>query len=349
MSDPYANMDVEEDDHIKVSSSEEADFMEFPKEENNSVTLSTIHSQFPDAIGIKYKGASGAWRAIRAVDNILDPPKGGWGDRVYIVTLPENIKRKSDNNIEYGARDSKVSRPEPIVDPLLKDMAVIGLPYKTTTEELREYFETNYGELSYSEVKKDRATGNSRGFGFIRFKDAECAKAALNAEHYMNGRKVEVRQKKDKAMKLFVGRLSSGTTQEELNKYFSQYGELTDTYIPTPFRNFAFITMASTEDAKALLRDNHVLNGAHLNVMIRNPDNRSREGGESRDGGGQQRSEGRGQSSYSAQGGGGAAAGGGGGGGASRGGYSASASRPADGSNVNAAELKNMLFQLLTS
>ena len=31
-------------------------------------------------------------------------------------------------------------------------MAVIGLPFKTTNEELKEYFEKNYGELVYSEV-----------------------------------------------------------------------------------------------------------------------------------------------------------------------------------------------------
>ena len=60
-------------------------------------------------------------------------------------------------------------------------------------------------------------------------------------------------------MKMFVGRLPNGTTQEDLNKYFSQFGELTDTYIPTPFRNFAFLTYASTEDGRACLRENHVL------------------------------------------------------------------------------------------
>ena len=60
-------------------------------------------------------------------------------------------------------------------------------------------------------------------------------------------------------MKLFVGHLPHGTTTQDLDSYFSRYGQLTDTYIPTPFRNFAFITFASTEDGKCCLRDTHLL------------------------------------------------------------------------------------------
>ena len=35
---------------------------------------------------------------------------------------------------------------------LLKDLAVIGLPFKLNSDELKEYFEKNYGELAYCEV-----------------------------------------------------------------------------------------------------------------------------------------------------------------------------------------------------
>ena len=87
--DPYA--EVEGDDHIKISEKEGSEFMEFPKEENNTVLLSTIQAQFPDAIGLKYKGSSGAWRAIRAVDNVLEGPKGSWGRRIYCLTLSGEI------------------------------------------------------------------------------------------------------------------------------------------------------------------------------------------------------------------------------------------------------------------
>jgi len=258
----------EDDDYIKIASSEESDFMEFPKEEDGSLLLSTVQTQFPDAIGLKYKGSSGAWRAIREVDNVLAaPPKDGWGNGVYIVTVNETSRKRKSS---VSSEDKSFKHHKTAVDPLLKDMAVIGLPFKLQTDELKEYFEKNYGETEFCEVKFDRSTGKSRGFGFVRFKDAETAKEAMDGEHYLMGRRVEVRLKKEKPMKLFVGRLPNGTTADDLQKHFSQYGELKDTYIPQPFRNFAFLTFASTEDGRACLRKDHEMNGARLNVMERN-------------------------------------------------------------------------------
>merc|ERR1719376_1915729 len=72
---------------------------------------------------------------------------------------------------------------------------------------------------------------------------------------------------------MFIGRVPHGTTVEDLNRHFSQYGQLTDTYIPTPFRNYAFITFASSEDAKNCMVDTHMLNGNRLNVIERNERN----------------------------------------------------------------------------
>ena len=50
----------------------------------------------------------------------------------------------------------------------------------------------------FFQVKFDRATGKSRGFGFIRFKTVEAAKEALNGQHEINGQKLEVRVSKKK-------------------------------------------------------------------------------------------------------------------------------------------------------
>jgi len=267
--DSNSNNLNEDDDYIKIADAEDSEFMEFPKEEDGTLLLSTIQTQFPNSIGLKYKGSSGAYRAIREVDNVLAAPKGGWGNTVYIVTKSEtNRKRKTSVSSETVAS----KQPKSSADPLLKDMAVIGLPFKLKTEELKEYFENSYGETSFCEIKFDRSTGKSRGFGFVRFKDVETAQEALNAEHVLMGRKVEVKLKKEKPMKLFVGRLPNGTTTDDLEKYFSQYGEIKDTYIPQPFRNFAFLTFGSTEDGRACIRENHEMNGTRLNVMERNQD-----------------------------------------------------------------------------
>lgn len=44
--------------------------------------------------------------------------------------------------------------------------------------------------------------------------------------------------------KVFVGRCTEDMTADELRQYFQQYGEVTDVFIPKPFRAFAFVTFA---------------------------------------------------------------------------------------------------------
>jgi len=266
--DSYGNV---EDDYIKISEVEGSEFMEFPKEDDNTVLLSTLQAQFPNAIGLKYRGSSGAWRALRAVDNVLEAPKEGWGDTVYCLTVTEVNKRKSDNDANGEMKKSRLN-------PLLQDMAVLNLPFETTQDEIKDYFETNYGDLDYCELKTFRDTGKSRGYGFVRFKDESAAKEAVSAEHHMHGRKVDLKLKQEKPMKLFVGRLPDGTTEEQLKEYFSPFGELSDVYIPTPFRNFAFVSYASKDDGLSVLREEHSLNGARLNVQERNQDRQGNRG-----------------------------------------------------------------------
>lgn len=57
--------------------------------------------------------------------------------------------------------------------------------------------------------------------------------------------------------KLFIGRLPDDTTQEDLERYFREHGDLTDVYIPSPFRGFGFVTFSSSEVAREVLHMNH--------------------------------------------------------------------------------------------
>lgn len=247
-----------DDDYLRVANSDDSEFMEFPKEEDGTLLLTTVQSHFPNAIGLKYRASSGAWRGLRAVDNKFDPPRGGWIDVVYYVTESEAQKRKADDG-NGGLRKKAVSH-------LLQDIAILGLPWSTTDEELKDYFETNCGELTYCEVKKERDTGKSRGFGFIRFKNEHDAEEALKVEHFLGGRKLDMREKKVTPMKLFVGRVPNGATKEDLSEYFSQFGELKDVYIPTPFKNYGFVTFTSSEVGSYVLSQSHSLMGQRLNV-----------------------------------------------------------------------------------
>lgn len=256
---------AEQEDFIKVCAEEGGEFLEFPKETDNTVLLSTLQSQFPTAIGLRYRGSSGAWRSLRVEENVLSAPKEGWLDRIYCVTInTESGKRKA----ESGGADVDCKRTR--TNPLLQDMAVMNLPFTASDEDVRAYFETNYGELEYCEVKMFKETGKSRGYGFIRFKDEETAQSAVKAEHHLQGRRIEIKMKQTKPMKLFVGRCPDTVTVDDLREYFGKFGTLSDVYIPKPFKNFAFITYACSDDGKEVIAErNHNLGGNRLNVMER--------------------------------------------------------------------------------
>ena len=64
-----------------------------------------------------------------------------------------------------------------------------NLPYSVTNEALMDLF-AEFGDITSALVITDRATGRSKGFGFVEFADEEAAKAALEA---MNEKEIEGR------------------------------------------------------------------------------------------------------------------------------------------------------------
>lgn len=58
--------------------------------------------------------------------------------------------------------------------------------------------------------------------------------------------------------KLYVGNLSFGATEQDLNNLFGSYGEVTDLFIPTDRdsgrpRGFAFVTMDSSDSMSSAI------------------------------------------------------------------------------------------------
>ncbi|MDX2147770.1 MAG: RNA-binding protein [Planctomycetota bacterium] len=60
-----------------------------------------------------------------------------------------------------------------------------NLPFSTSETELREIF-SQFGEVVSASLVTDRETGRPRGFGFVEFRDAEHAKAAIAGMHGKN-------------------------------------------------------------------------------------------------------------------------------------------------------------------
>lgn len=60
------------------------------------------------------------------------------------------------------------------------------------SETLRNYF-SQYGEVVDCVIMKDKATNQSRGFGFVKFKDPNCVRTVLETKpHNLDGRNVSI-------------------------------------------------------------------------------------------------------------------------------------------------------------
>jgi RNA recognition motif-containing protein len=90
---------------------------------------------------------------------------------------------------------SKKSYTRKDVGTMAMKLYVGGLPYSTTEEELSELF-NGHGTVLSAAVIKDRASGRSKGFGFVEIedpKDGEAAIAALNGTDF-GGRSLQVNE-----------------------------------------------------------------------------------------------------------------------------------------------------------
>ncbi len=76
---------------------------------------------------------------------------------------------------------------------------VSNLSFNVQDDDLRSYFEP-YGEVSSAKIIMDKATGRSRGFGFVEMPDTEAANAAITAlnEGTVDGRQIRVTEARPK-------------------------------------------------------------------------------------------------------------------------------------------------------
>ena len=96
------------------------------------------------------------------------------------------------------------------VEPPQFDLIILGLAYKVEEDEMRRYFE-QFGEVESVEVRLDNGfyfriiigkqmkvkkdnTGQSRGFGFVRFKSYKVQQAVAKEKHVIGGRACEIKK-----------------------------------------------------------------------------------------------------------------------------------------------------------
>ena len=75
-----------------------------------------------------------------------------------------------------------------------------NLSYNLTDAELQEAFAA-HGEVTSAEIVKDRASGQSKGFGFVEMPSQDEAKAAIQALHgtALKGRTLNVNEARPRA------------------------------------------------------------------------------------------------------------------------------------------------------
>ncbi|CAH9117865.1 unnamed protein product [Cuscuta europaea] len=171
-------------------------------------------------------------------------------------------------------------------DPALRKLFVRGLAWNTSSETLCAAFE-EHGEIEEGAVIFDKATGKSRGYGFITYKDMESAQRALRAPSKMIDGRMSVCNLASESInsntsitcdqsqrKLYIGGLSPDTTSEMLLDFFRRHGEIEEGSVAydkdtEKSRGFGFVTYKNTESAKkALENPQRILGGRNVTVKL---------------------------------------------------------------------------------
>ncbi|XP_028672466.1 DAZ-associated protein 1 isoform X2 [Erpetoichthys calabaricus] len=174
-----------------------------------------------------------------------------------------------------------------------------GLDWSTTQETLRNYF-SQYGEVVDCVIMKDKNTNQSRGFGFVKFKDPNCVRTVLDSKpHSLDGRNIDpkpctprgmqtekVRAKEgwktnktdgSKSKKIFVGGIPHNCGEPELRDYFNRFGVVTEVVMiydaekQRP-RGFGFITFEAEQSVdQAVNMHFHDIMGKKVEVKRAEP------------------------------------------------------------------------------
>ncbi|VDK74778.1 unnamed protein product [Litomosoides sigmodontis] len=204
--------------------------------------------------------------------------------------MMDECEQEGDSEDSQGGRGGQfTAKQKRIEDPSGEkaciDLIVLGLPFKTSAETCKAYFE-NFGDVVLFDLKTD-PSGASKGFGFVRMADFDAQQRILTQQtHEIDGRRCQVRIPLSKGdtgspmvTRIFVGRVQEKTTVDTLRKFFNSEAAkidsnafVTDVFIPRPFRSFAFVNFSSPAVAKELMRQgDFIIDGSSVAVSAAAP------------------------------------------------------------------------------
>ncbi|KAG2130463.1 uncharacterized protein EDB93DRAFT_1234101 [Suillus bovinus] len=156
-----------------------------------------------------------------------------------------------------------------------KSIFVGRLSWNVDNDWLAQEF-ASCGEVVSAQVQTDRASGKSRGFGYVHFTSADAVEKALQ----MNGKEIDgrpvnidkstppdkstVRENRAKSFGdtqspvssvLFVGNLSFGVNEDQLWEVFGEHGDVKSVRVPTDRdsgrpKGFAYVEFSAVEAAQ---------------------------------------------------------------------------------------------------
>lgn len=235
----------------------------------------------------------------------MDPTKkrkldenGFGGEADHLKLSPSEsrkiIERFTTDQLINILQDAVVRHPDVLssvravadTDISQRKLFIRGLGWDTTTDGLRSLFST-YGELEEAIVIVDKATGKSKGYGFVTFRHVDGALLALREPSKRIDGRVTVTQlaaagnsgsntnSTDTALrKIYVSNVTPDLAADKLLAHFSLYGEIEEG--PLGFdkqtgrsKGFALFVYKTPEGAQAaLLEPVKNVEGRQLNCKL---------------------------------------------------------------------------------
>lgn len=270
--------------YIRVSEEFGEEECEVPLEDDGTLLLATLQSIFPRVTGLKFRNPlTNFYRAVKIDPELKFHPPGasetdGWDcDTInYICVFPKAlVEAKAPEDWAETTPEKKATKPVVVEEkptsslPKTVDLIILNLSPQTAEIDLRNYFETKYGPLVMAELKRDRKTGSSRRFAFIRFEKYKDQMRALGKiPHKIDNQQVRValpdyRDPSElyQENKCFIGRVNEAIKSNDLREFFSQFGEIVEVSYPKKFKGYAFVTFTDPEVAQRICGQDFVIKG----------------------------------------------------------------------------------------